>query len=224
MGGVGAHLDHLGVAGKFTLRHETVAQPPDGRVEPINEAGHLGSQIGPKIASGDMAQFVEEHHAQGLLIPEHAVGGQVNHGAEEAGNGGRNGVGVEASAHLVAEAELVTAVFEDPVCFRIVGIERLATPAIQGREISEQAQGKREEATDPGDREPRDGGGDRAGIGAAGQNGNFHHELRKERQEGEGKKSEQSAQGEERRTGGILPTSQPDRDHGEEGKGCAAKK
>lgn len=66
---VGAFFDEVRIAGVFALGMERAAEPPDGRVEPMEDADEAGEGGHPKVAALDVSEFVKESHFQGVGCP-----------------------------------------------------------------------------------------------------------------------------------------------------------
>ena len=63
---VGAFFDEMSIAGVFALGEDSAAEPPDGGIEPMDDADEVGESGHPKVATLDVAKFVEESHLQGV--------------------------------------------------------------------------------------------------------------------------------------------------------------
>lgn len=59
---VGAFLNEVGVAGVFALAKKGAAEPPDGGIEPMEDADEVGEGGHPEVAALDVAEFVKEGH------------------------------------------------------------------------------------------------------------------------------------------------------------------
>ncbi len=60
--GVRAFFDEVGVAGILALAEEGAAEPPDGGIEPMEDADEVCEGGHPEVAALNVAEFVEEGH------------------------------------------------------------------------------------------------------------------------------------------------------------------
>ena len=63
---VGAFFDEMSIAGVFALGEESAAEPPDGGIEPMDDADEVGESGHPKVATLDMSEFVKKCHPEGF--------------------------------------------------------------------------------------------------------------------------------------------------------------
>jgi len=82
--GIGADGNDVGIAGVFTLGEEVTTEAPDEGIEPMHEASEASGERGPKIASHEVAEFMEEDHAQRFFGPITAVLWKINDGMHQA--------------------------------------------------------------------------------------------------------------------------------------------